>query len=641
MQDGKRVKVDWQTPFLYDRSWYFFRNSRSIQKINPGTWKNDALIAFVFDDKPQPIEKFLKEPNIIKKYGPPNITIGNNNEEKPVEPENNHQDDIAKSCIAQNIILYGPPGTGKTYDTKRQALNLLLGKDSVNAITQEDIAEKFREYQEKGQLEFVTFHQSYGYEDFIEGLRPILGDTGNKDVRYEMHDGIFKRIALRAAFEGLSKTTNELDFEYLWALLVEDIRENEDIIVQSKSGTEYVLRLYGQNNVEAMRCEKNAEGDYEILGTKLLASKKNSKKLWENFNEHPNEFTSKISYDIVKTGHHYTALWIIYKKLFEISKGKNISDSSQIDNVAREEQAKSALGQDNSSFKFSSDSQQYVLIIDEINRGNISKILGELMTLLEPDKRLGAANELRLPLAYSPESRFGVPPNLHILGTMNTADRSIALMDVALRRRFTFKEVMPDKDCLEEILTEKLGDGSPLVPLIVDLFEVLNERIRFLYDRDHQIGHAYFLGVKTLEDLRLVFADRVIPLLQEYFYDDWNKICIVLGCPYGDNGKPKREASHLKENGTYRAPIIQARRFSEKDTLGFDHEDYEDRVDFSIMPHFQSGPMEKNDLARTFLGVLQLEENDFKKYLKELTPSEASPNTEENDADEETTTDAS
>ena len=520
-----------------------------------------------------------------------------------------------------------------------------MGKDSVNAITQEDIAKKFREYQEKGQLEFVTFHQSYGYEDFIEGLRPILDDTGNKDVRYEMHHGIFKRIALRAASEGLSKTMNELDFEYLWALLVEDIRENEDIIVQSKSGTEYVLRLSNQENVETLRCEKNAEGGYEILETKLFASKKNSKKLWRNFNGYPNEFTSKISNDIVKSGHHYTALWIIYKKLFEISK-EQISTIPKIDNIAREKQAESALGQDNYTFKFSSENQQYVLIIDEINRGNISKILGELMTLLEPDKRLGAANELRLPLAYSPESRFGVPPNLHILGTMNTADRSIALMDVALRRRFTFKEVMPDKDCLEKVLTKELGDGSPLVTLIADLFEILNKRIRFLYDRDHQIGHAYFLGVKTLEDLRLVFADRVIPLLQEYFYDDWNKICIVLGCPYGDNGEPKREAPHLKKKETgkeiYRDPIIEASTFSEKDTLGFDHEDYENRVDFSITAGFRNGGMQDKDLAHTFLGVLQLEKDEFNNRLKELTPSEASPDTEEEDeAEEETTTDAS
>ena len=248
------------------------------------------------------------------------------------------------------------------------------------------------------------------------------------------------------------------------------------------------------------------------------------------------------------------------------------------------------------------DATDYVLIIDEINRGNISKILGELMTLLEPDKRLGAANELKLPLAYSPESRFGVPPNLHILGTMNTADRSIALMDVALRRRFTFEEVMPDKDCLQEVLEKKPEVGSALVTLILDLFEILNKRIRLLYDRDHQIGHTYFLRVESLDDLRLVFADRVIPLLQEYFYDDWNKICMVLGCPYGDNGKPKRTAPYLLEEKTYRAPIIQASNFSEKDTLGFNHDEYEDRVDFSITPDFQSGEIEQEDLVRTFLG---------------------------------------
>lgn len=276
----------------------------------------------------------------------------------------------------------------------------------------------------------------------------------------------------------------------------------------------------------------------------------------------------------------------------------------------------------------------YVLIIDEINRGNVSKILGELITLLEPDKRLGAENELRLPLAYSPEQRFGVPPNLHILGTMNTADRSIALMDAALRRRFTFEEVMPDKDCLQSILKERLGDGSPLVQLVVDLFEVLNKRIRFLYDRDHQIGHAYFLRVKSLDDLRFVFAKRVIPLLQEYFYGDWNKICMVLGCPYSDAG---RSLANGKDK--YSHPIIQADTFSERDTLGFDHDDYEDRVDFSIAPEFQNTERKMNkddlhDLVRAFLGVLQLKQEEFDERLKELMDNEASPDQE--GGDEET-----
>ena len=255
---------------------------------------------------------------------------------------------------------------------------------------------------------------------------------------------------------------------------------------------------------------------------------------------------------------------------------------------------------------------QYVLIIDEINRGNVSKILGELITLLEPDKRLGAENELRLPLSYSPEKPFGVPPNLHILGTMNTADRSIALMDVALRRRFIFEELMPD----EKVIRDELDDG-PLCKLVVDLFDTLNKRIRFLYDRDHQLGHAYFLGVKDLESLRLVFINRAITLLQEYFYGDWHKICTVLGCPYDDDGKLRRANEH---------PIVEASKFSEEDTLGFDDDEYEDRVDFSIKSAFQNG-LSDEDLARTLLGVLRIDEDELEGRLEQLIGSDTEADT--------------
>ena len=356
----------------------------------------------------------------------------------------------------KNIILYGPPGTGKTYCTAQRALELILGENEIKDLEPREINSRFREYQKKGQIEFVTFHQSYGYEEFVEGLRPVLGDTGD-NVRYKMHEGVFKRIALRA--------------------------------------------------------------------------------------------------------------------------------EKALDN-------------------------QYVLIIDEINRGNVSKILGELITLLEPDKRLGAENELRLPLSYSPEKPFGVPQNLHILGTMNTADRSIALMDVALRRRFTFEELMPD----EKIIRDELDDG-PLCKLVVDLFDTLNKRIRFLYDRDHQLGHAYFLGVKDLESLRLVFVNRVIPLLREYFYGDWHKICTVLGCPYDEDGNLRRANEH---------PIVEASKFSEEDTLGFDDDEYEDRTDFSIRSDFQNKRMSEEHLARTFLGMLRIDkEEELEKRLKQLIGSDA------------------
>jgi 5-methylcytosine-specific restriction protein B len=265
-----------------------------------------------------------------------------------------------------------------------------------------------------------------------------------------------------------------------------------------------------------------------------------------------------------------------------------------------------------------------VLIIDEINRGNVSKILGELITLLEPDKRLGTRNELKLPLSYSPEHRFAVPPNLHILGTMNTADRSIALMDVALRRRFTFEELMPNSEVISEVLRETVTDKH-IIELTVDLFETLNARIRFLYDRDHQLGHSYFLGVRTLDDLRMLFVDRVIPLLQEYFYGAWDKICMVLGCPYDEAGVPRR-GGHLVSSGTeqrsYAAPIVSATAFREVATLGFDHDEYEDRVDFTVRRRFQDGTLTDPELVQTLLGVLPIDQTEFDARLAVLSPSE-------------------
>jgi hypothetical protein len=211
----------------------------------------------------------------------------------------------------------------------------------------------------------------------------------------------------------------------------------------------------------------------------------------------------------------------------------------------------------------------------------IARVFGELITLLEPDKRLGNPNELRVQLPSSKEW-FGVPPNLQVVGTMNTADRSIALMDVALRRRFTFEEMMPDAEALNDALAEANVEEA-LRTLVVAVFTKLNDRLRYLYDREHQIGHAYFFGVRSLDGLRAVFADRILPLLQEYFYGQWDKVALALGYPIKADGTPKEVRGTEHGSGTF----LTTQRLDEKTVLGFDHDEYVDQVVWDVHPAFR------------------------------------------------------
>ena len=377
-------------------------------------------------------------------------------------------DNDKKSTYPLNQILYGPPGTGKTYSVVRKALEIIEGNASDNRS-------KFKEYVEKGQIKFITFHQSYGYEEFVEGIK---AETKNDNVSYKIEDGAFKSICKRAngdkiLLKDAKEELTEDGFKKLYKNYVDKLpifSNNMYGKILETPTDKQPFYLYKNNQFSILVKPQNSNDPKTISCDKLI------KDIFHNDNYGMPSYEPVIIQDI--------------------------------------------LGQEYESYKANHINQNYILIIDEINRGNISKIFGELITLIEPSKRLGADDEIMVELPYSKE-KFGVPSNLYIIGTMNTADRSIALMDTALRRRFEFIEMMPEYDTLNETIIEGINVG--------EMLKTINERIEYLYDRDHTIGHAYFINVSDIKTLANVFKNRILPLLQEYFYDDWEKIRLVLG----------------------------------------------------------------------------------------------------------------
>ena len=471
------------------------------------------------------------------------------------------EDKKESSSYPLNTILYGPPGTGKTYHTIDKALQIIDSafyerhKENRTALT-----EKFRSLlitdwkNPSGQIAFITFHQSMSYEDFIEGIKPVRPETSGT-IHYEIVDGIFKKLCTEAnrknrfsvVVDGQQKElTKELfeEFYYSYASTLPDQKEpSSSVRLQTKEKSEFELF---QNSAESVVVKAGVKRSpmsvaFSELSAVLFDDKEPTYKSYEE------------------------------KIINEILKDKQFTD----------------LQQDSSQKKF-------VLIIDEINRGNVSQIFGELITLIEDSKRQGRIEELTVTLPYSKRS-FSVPANLYLIGTMNTADRSVEALDTALRRRFVFEPMMPmpglvtpqrlfwqflwknkvprwtdptfqkgeketylflgvninqqDKEALwdkweqQNVETEEqledLGsytfDGVNLEKMLT----TINSRLEVLLSKDHTIGHAWLMDVFSLPDLQVAFQQKILPLLQEYFYNNYEKIGLVLGRMFFEDATKK------------------------------------------------------------------------------------------------------
>ncbi len=386
--------------------------------------------------------------------------------------------DNINNNIPLNQILYGPPGTGKTYHIIDKALEIF----GENLESRDEKKAKFDEYARKGQIVFTTFHQSYGYEEFVEGIKPVMNNEANsQEIQYKIKDGIFKDFCDKALVVKQNFNFNQIKDDFL-----DHCREKKSIIYKNK---EY--KFEEPNNL--------------ITG---------------NLKIHINYIRDMIEQIGLSYGNLSDTEIEGYIRL-KIDSGDNIINNYKI-----------IL--DYFYYKYINFS--FVFVIDEINRGNVSKIFGELITLIEPSKRIGEKEELKVTLPYSGKE-FGVPKNVYIIGTMNTADRSITSLDTALRRRFEFIEMMPD--------VSKLSMDCEGINL-QELLKAINTRIEYLLDREKTIGHAFFISVENLEDLKKVFKNKIIPLLQEYFYNDYALINAVLN----DNGmifEDKKDDKYLQK----------------------------------------------------------------------------------------------
>jgi 5-methylcytosine-specific restriction endonuclease McrBC GTP-binding regulatory subunit McrB len=466
-----------------------------------------------------------------------------------------------------NQILYGPPGTGKTYNTIKKAVEIVSNRD-ISSKGWKEIKNEYDQYIDSSRIRFVTFHQSYSYEEFIEGIKPVVDQNGN--VTYEISEGIFKKLCEDAKGPQLIKVGEGFN---------------------NANGDQFKIIHADRSLVNLER----ANGAIVTFPTPLILE------LLKYVQEE--KLSLQNIQDREKDGVHISDL--LETKYDKYIFGYNSILKPFIEFLAEKPADKPG---------------NYVLIIDEINRGNISKIFGEIITLIEDSKRLGMPEELTAKLTYSGQkaghSDFGVPSNVFIIGTMNSADRSIALIDTALRRRFTFYNYSAKSNLIPEEV-----EGIKLQKLL----QTINQRIEFLLDTDHLLGHSYFINISSKNELARVFRNKIIPLLEEYFYGDYEKIQLVLGDnpEYGKN----KDLKIITESN----PSTQRKLF------GTDLDGFEDKVIYSLRPDildedFESVPF--NVFASIYGDLIAEAEKAEEEIIEEPRVEEAAKAGQEEDTDQ-------
>jgi len=548
----------------------------------------DELNEYLINQKPQ-IDKIINEKGLSSFL----ITEDNFQKSlKKITPYLNNSSstesdaNMESTKSALNTILYGPPGTGKTYNTVNKALEIL--GVNIKGKGRKEIKDEFDKRVLAGEIVFTTFHQSMSYEDFIEGIKPVSPNAEDSFLKYEVEPGLFKKIAEKAKSNyqaSLQPNRNNTSFEEAFDKLKDEWEASPDIKFPLKTKG-YDFTITGFTNY-SIQFKKASGGSSHTLSINTLKN-------------------------------------LYYGQEYNFNQGVGIYYPGVLEKLQSYQ----------STAPQKTEQKNYVLIIDEINRGNVSQIFGELITLIEDDKRQGKPESITVKLPYSKEE-FTVPPNLYILGTMNTADRSVEALDTALRRRFMFEEIMPQPEiiqiefekeflskCVEfhnlkwedekwleieedytdlvneeelEKFRQVIRDNSKykmsyeeyyafwennnIAIKSVEILYTINSRIEVLVSRDNLIGHAFFIGKYTWASLQTVFHKNIIPLLQEYFYGDYGKIGLVLGEGFFKTVQEEYKQSPFAKFGDYDTSIfLEKPRYELKDISKMEEEEFIEAV---------------------------------------------------------------